>query len=612
MLTVDTEALPKRAPGNHVERLIWGKHATGTAGIREMCSIGDEFKAKHIFFVDLCGAHPYRDEMHEVIRWLDNEGQDVQLHTHPEYLPDAFWNQHGMDHRPRYMNQYTDDARAEFVVKHFAGEISKITGKDILAFRAGSFRWNASTLRALKAAAIPLSFNNSTAAYYNKQSIYSEQTNFPYVWSNGLIEVPVTERRILPKVGKEEWWARLQFPESSYFRFRPWWGGLLLNMFSGAPEFAVILMHSWSLLYWDENGYGSYRDDQRLEGYRKLVKKLAADYDIITTSEFLDLHACGRIMTTHEADLCRAEIPKDTGKNSGKRSSHGPVGSMNNLSERAAMQVALVRKWPGFKHAQTVLEVGAGSFETLAQLAKMYPDKQFYGVDFVLRPPALAVAENTLANLHVFKHDVRDLSLFLEYHFDFVFSVALVEHIHELDIHLTEVHRVLRNGGRYCFMASPLWSSSQGHHYDANAPDCPIPHYGHLYLTRTELGDFLIAEKGKTPEEKDNILRRVYDREDLARLSRTQVARIVENSPFRITSWMESKDKYCNEKLTAIVLQNNLYDLKVDDLGVSGIVCSLLKAEHGYKPGPVWLSRLRRIIPATPGHSTPFAKPNDA
>lgn len=318
ILTVDTEALPKRAPGNHVKRLIWGEHEAGTAGIRQMCAISDEFNAKHLFFVDLCGAYAYQEEMHEVIHWLDNEGQDVQLHTHPEYLPDIFWSQHGIDRRPQYMNQYTDDARAEFIIKHFAGEISGITGKDILAFRAGSFRWNASTIRALDAAGIPLSFNNSTAAYYNKQCVYSEQTNSPYVWSNGLIEVPVTERKILPKVGKEDWWARLQFPESSYFRFRPWWGGLLLNIFSGAPDFSVFLLHSWSLLYWDENGYGTYQDDQRVEGYRKLVKKLAKDYDIITSQDFLELHAQGKITTTHRVDLARAEISASPARPNGR------------------------------------------------------------------------------------------------------------------------------------------------------------------------------------------------------------------------------------------------------------------------------------------------------
>lgn len=308
LLTVDTEALPKRASQDHVNRLIWGEHKGGTAGVREMCSLGNEFKAKHVFFVDMCGAYAYLDEMHSVVRWLDQDGQDVQLHTHPEYLPDSFWAEHGLDRNPQYMNQYADDARAEFVIKHFSKLISQETGKDIVAHRAGSFRWNASSIRALKAADIPLSFNNSMCAVHAGQCVFSEPTNLPYVWSNGVIEVPTTEKKILPKVGKDEWWARLTYPESSYFRFKPWWGKLLLDTFSGSPTFSVFLLHSWSLLYWDENGYGTYRDDQRLEGYRKLLSRLTKDYDVITTRDFLDLHARGKISTTHTVDLAKAEL----------------------------------------------------------------------------------------------------------------------------------------------------------------------------------------------------------------------------------------------------------------------------------------------------------------
>lgn len=313
LITVDTEALPKRASHDHVTRLMWGRHGKGVAGIGEMCEIGDEFNAKHVFFVDLCGAYSYLDETREVVRWLDAQGQDVQLHTHPEYLPESFWAEHGLASRPQYMNQYADDARAKFVIRHFGEEISKVTGKPLRAFRAGSFRWNASSIRALKSLDIPLSFNNSTCAVHSGQCPYSEPTNLPYAWSNGIIEVPTTEKRILPKVGKDEWWARLTYPESSYFKFRPWWGKLLLDAISGSPSFAVFLLHSWSLLYWDEQGFGHYRDDQRLVGYRKLLARLTKDYDVITTKEFLDLHARGKIKTTHNVDLSLAELGASTG-----------------------------------------------------------------------------------------------------------------------------------------------------------------------------------------------------------------------------------------------------------------------------------------------------------
>lgn len=307
LLTVDTEALPKRASDDHVNRLMWGRHEKGTAGIGEMSAIGKEFCVAHVFFVDQCGAYARLDETREVVRWLAAAGQDVQLHTHPEYLPKDFWAEHGLDASPEYMNQYTEDARAEFVLRHFGGLISGVTGKPILAHRAGSFRWNACTIRALKAAGIPLSFNNSMCAMYAGQCVYSAPTEVPYQWSNGVIEVPATEKRILPKVGKDEWWARLTYPESSYFKFRPWWGKLLLDAFSGSPAFSVFLLHSWSLLYWDENGHATYRDDQRLEGYRKLLARVTKDYDVITSREFLDLHARGKIKTTRTVDVSLAE-----------------------------------------------------------------------------------------------------------------------------------------------------------------------------------------------------------------------------------------------------------------------------------------------------------------
>jgi len=307
MLTVDTEALPKRASQDHVNRLIWGRHDKSTAGIREMCALGDEFNAKHVFFVDMCGAYRCPEEMCEVVRWLDRNGQDVQLHTHPEVLPKEFWTENGVEFRPEYMNDYSEDVWAEFVIKHFGTLISEVTGKAVLAYRSGSFRWNACSIRALKAANIPLSFNNSMRAYRAGQCVYSEPTNLPYAWSNDVIEVPVTEKRIPPQSGDKERWASLTYPESPYFPFQTEQRSLLSRLFSGRPAFSVFLLHSWSMLYWDENGHATYRDDQRLEAYRKLLSRLTKDYDVITTKEFLDLHASGKIPITKTVNLDLAE-----------------------------------------------------------------------------------------------------------------------------------------------------------------------------------------------------------------------------------------------------------------------------------------------------------------
>lgn len=312
LLTADTEALPKRAPQDHVKRLIWGEHERGTAGVREMCAAADEVGGKLVFFVDACGAYAQLDEVAKVVRWLDGAGHDVQLHAHPEYLPEFFWKEHGLTYRPRFFNQY-DAEKAAFTINHFGKFISGLTGKPLRAFRAGSFRWNADTIRALAEAGIPLSFNNSMNAYLAAQCTYSEPTSVPFRWSNGVIEVPATERWFNPPFLKA-WWGRAQFPVGDDRLGSPPWRVMWPYTLGRDSSFMVLLLHSWSLLYWDENGHAVYRDDKRLEDFRKLMKKLAKDYDIITTADFLDLHARGKIKTTHTVDLSLAEMKAPAGK----------------------------------------------------------------------------------------------------------------------------------------------------------------------------------------------------------------------------------------------------------------------------------------------------------
>jgi len=266
---------------------------------------------------------------------------------------------------------------------------------------------------------------------------------------------------------------------------------------------------------------------------------------------------------------------------------------MHDISKRSAAQIKWVSKWPAFKAAKSVLELGAGSFETLSKLAQDYPEKNFFGVDFTLRSSALDIIKTAPNNLHVLKGDVRNLEVLHKNSFDFAFSIALVEHIRELDDHLKCVHRVLKRGGYYNFMASPLWSSSLGHHCDHNAPNCLVPHYGHLYMTRETLGDWMVENKGESREKIEQILRRIYDRHDLSRLSYSQIINCVDKSSFRIKYWRVSKDKNFDSWKKKLVIKNNLYKISPKDLRISGVVCSLKKnCDHQY---PIWRSWVRRV-----------------
>ena len=309
MLTVDVEALPKRAIDSHVDKLIWGRHSKGTAGIEQLHSIGLEYNAPHIYFVDLCGAYDSLSELKNVVAWLHAAGGDVQLHSHPEVLPEVFWNHHGFLKPTVCMNACADLRLIQFVINFFSDIICDITGRRINAFRSGSFRWNSNVLSALGRVNIPLSFNNSMRAYSSRHCTFSVPTNNPFLWSNGVIEVPLTERQILAQPGGNDRWVSLTYPESSYFRYADHRGKLMDRLLGRLPDFTVFLLHSWSMLYWDENGHAVYKDDQRLEGYRKLLARISKDYDVITTSEFLDLHARGKIKTSQTVDIAQAEWP---------------------------------------------------------------------------------------------------------------------------------------------------------------------------------------------------------------------------------------------------------------------------------------------------------------
>ena len=307
LLTVDTEALPNRAEGDHVRRLIWGECSRGRAGVQELVTIGADFKAKHVFFVDYCGAFERLDEVNDVVRWLSDNGQDVQLHAHPEVLPAEFWIRNGYSYYTEYFSNSIDVERTAFFLRYFSAVITSITGRPVTSFRAGSFRWNAATITAMARAGFSLSFNNSMRAFSSKRCPFALPTNSPYLWSNGVIEVPVSERCLPAAAGKPERWISLTYPESSYFRYADYRGSALNRLLGRMPDLAVFLLHSWSMLYGDENGHAIYKDDQRLEGYRKLLAKVSKDYDVITTSEFLELHAKGKIKTSQTVDIAKAE-----------------------------------------------------------------------------------------------------------------------------------------------------------------------------------------------------------------------------------------------------------------------------------------------------------------
>ena len=313
ILTNDTEALPNRARDNHVRRLMWGEHENGVAGVKEMTSVVKEFNGKITYFVDICGALDRKSEVLDVARWLNDNGQDVELHLHPEYLPDSFWDNTGYRLNPKLMNLYEeiDRDKLRFLFKTFAGELESVIGRKINAYRAGSFRWNAMTIELLKELDIPLSFNNTQASMALGQCPYASSMQRPFRWSNGIIEVPVTEKNFFPNLN-DNWWVRYQYPLCSLVRYRTGLGSIIPYSVSAKDDFLVCLMHSWSFLYRDDDGFEYYRDDKRKEDFRKMLRKMSRDFDIIDSRDLKDLIDSGKIVVDHTEDIKKAVYIPDS------------------------------------------------------------------------------------------------------------------------------------------------------------------------------------------------------------------------------------------------------------------------------------------------------------
>lgn len=75
---------------------------------------------------------------------------------------------------------------------------------------------------------------------------------------------------------------------------------------SSRDEFLVCLMHSWSFLYRDPSGYEYYRDDERKEEFRTMLKKMSRDFDLIDSRDLKDLIDTGKIQIDHTEDISKA------------------------------------------------------------------------------------------------------------------------------------------------------------------------------------------------------------------------------------------------------------------------------------------------------------------
>jgi SAM-dependent methyltransferase len=143
------------------------------------------------------------------------------------------------------------------------------------------------------------------------------------------------------------------------------------------------------------------------------------------------------------------------------------------------------------------------------------------------------------------KGDVRYLP-FKHESISAIVSVTAFEHIHEMDVALREMHRVLKPGGIVYSDFGPIWSCSIGHHVFAIVDGVearhwkpgknPVPHFAHLLSPPEAVRAAVLEKEWVFPALADEIVRWIYERDGVNRVFYETYVNLFNASPFEIRS----------------------------------------------------------------------------
>ncbi|WP_291448979.1 methyltransferase domain-containing protein [Desulfovibrio sp.] len=292
LITVDIEAQPVRASGNHIERLCYGRFGDGQEfGIGKMFDIAEQTNTRLTCFLDYAEAYLYGDEFLNVGRYIKSRGHDLQLHLHPEFLTNTAFVGTGVT---REDNMFlVNRSQAEFLIEFCVDTHEKLTGESPIAFRGGGYRYNGEILNALAKRGIR--FNSSyNPARSNQPFNIGPTKQFDYTC--GITELPIScvanymnskrlyeynfNSDILKKGSTIDCIHSHEQYLNEYF------------LQYGDEAIAILVMHCWSFLNFNyATGTYDSADYEAADKFVKLLEMLNKKYTLVTASDLSSIPA---------------------------------------------------------------------------------------------------------------------------------------------------------------------------------------------------------------------------------------------------------------------------------------------------------------------------------
>lgn len=282
VITVDVEALPGRAPSDHVRRLIYGDFgAAHREGIEEMMDAADRVGVKITFFLDVLEESLYPGEISEVAKRIVARGHDVQLHTHPDKPPPSFWSELGITAKPSASFSRAD-ASALFAYTQRLFDRWGIPRP--VAFRAGGYEYSRGFIEAMPGAKLPLSFNYNPRGGSQRNNLGRQAM---FTWPNGTIEIPIsyTPHFVREVRFDDSLLDEVPLMHEEIERF---------GRAQAADNVLVLMMHSWSFLELVED-HRVYAGDQKRQNFERFLRELPTNVQVVSATQLARLFAQGTL-----------------------------------------------------------------------------------------------------------------------------------------------------------------------------------------------------------------------------------------------------------------------------------------------------------------------------
>jgi len=252
-----------------------------------------------------------------------------------------------------------------------------------------------------------------------------------------------------------------------------------------------------------------------------------------------------------------------------KKLNRQPVNKQAN--DKYTSFIDLIGNYCGSIENKTVLEIGSDwNGELLFELKNFCNVKEAYGIN-------LSSCDKKLSDgIYHLKRDAEKTG-FDDNQFDFIFSLATFEHIHNLPGVLEESYRILKDKGVFFTLFGPIWSSAWGHHLwvtvdnkTYNYKNTLLPSFCHLISSENEVVDYLMKEYNYPGNHCEIIAKYVFHSKEQNRLFFDDYRKIFFESPFKTLLFAGHKN----------VPFSGLYDLN-DYVETLDLLSSNLPENHG-------------------------------